>query len=167
MKKFDLSQFLKFCSKLRIETKEHGTQTLSHLLGSQEYVIREIASGLAEDKHFFVILKARQLGITTLTLALDLYWMFLYPAMQASLVSDTDSNKETFRTTLQMYMHGLPPEWKVPVVQHNRNQLTLKNKSRLFYQVAGVRGSGAICPRCRNSVSSPCIFPVPDCWASC
>jgi hypothetical protein len=35
-----------------------------------------------------------------------------------------------------MYMDGLPEEYKIPLVAHNRNQMVL-NASRLFYQIAG------------------------------
>jgi hypothetical protein len=43
-----------------------------------------------------------------------------------------------------MYMDGLPKEYKIPLVSHNRNQMVLKNRSRLFYQVAGVRAKGGL-----------------------
>jgi hypothetical protein len=36
-----------------------------------------------------------------------------------------------------MYMEGLPKEYKIPLVAHNRNQMVLKNRSRIFYQIAG------------------------------
>jgi hypothetical protein len=42
-----------------------------------------------------------------------------------------------FRSTLGMYMEGLPKEFKIPLVAHNRNQMVLKNRSRIFYQIAG------------------------------
>jgi hypothetical protein len=42
-----------------------------------------------------------------------------------------------FRSTLAMYMDGLPKEYKIPLIAHNRNQLVLKNRSRIFYQIAG------------------------------
>ncbi len=34
-------------------------------------------------------------------------------------------------------MDGLPKEYKIPLVAHNRNQLVLQNRSRVFYQIAG------------------------------
>ena len=42
-----------------------------------------------------------------------------------------------FRSTLGMYIEGLPKEFKIPLVAHNRNQMVLKNRSRIFYQIAG------------------------------
>jgi hypothetical protein len=65
--KFNLQEFYHFCSQLKIETKEQGLKKMDTLLGTQTYVMNEIAKGLEEDKHFFVILKGRQLGITTIS----------------------------------------------------------------------------------------------------
>ena len=107
------------------------------LLGTQKYVMEEIQKGLENDIHFFVILKGRQLGITTVSLALDLYWQFTHPGWQGTLVADTEENRDMFRSTLGMYMEGLPKEFKIPLIAHNRNQMVLKNRSRIFYQIAG------------------------------
>jgi hypothetical protein len=142
--KFNLAQFYKFCSQLKIETKEQGLKKMDVLLGTQTYVMDEIAQGLAEDIHFFVILKGRQLGITTISLALDLYWHFIHNGLQGTLTTDTEENRDMFRSTLSMYMEGLPKEWRIPLIAHNRNQLQLKNRSRLFYQVAGLRAKGSL-----------------------
>jgi len=134
---FNLQHFYKFCSELKIETKEEGLKKMGTLLGTQTYTMGEIAKGLEDDIHFFVILKGRQLGITTISLALDLYWQFTHPGWQGSLFYDTEDNRDMFRSTLAMYMEGLPKEYKIPLIAHNRNQMVLKNRSRLFYQIAG------------------------------
>jgi len=141
---FNLEQFYQFCRQLRIETKEEGLKKMERLLGTQTYTMGEIAKGLEEDCHFFVILKGRQLGITTISLALDLYWHFVNPGLQGTLTTDTEENRDMFRSTLAMYLEGLPKEYKIPAVAHNRNQLQLKNRSRLFYQVAGLRAKGSL-----------------------
>lgn len=142
--KFNLAQFYRFCSQLKIETKEQGLKKMDTLLGTQTYVMDEISKGLMEDIHFFVILKGRQLGITTISLALDLYWHFIHNGLQGTLTTDTEENRDMFRSTLSMYMEGLPKEWRIPLIAHNRNQLQLKNRSRLFYQVAGLRAKGSL-----------------------
>ena len=142
--KFNLQQFYNFCRQLKIETKELGLQKMDKLLGTQTYVMEEIAKGLEDDCHFYVILKGRQLGITTISLALDLYWHFINPGLQGTLTTDTEENRDMFRSTLAMYMDGLPKEYKIPLLAHNRNQLSLKNRSRLFYQVEGLRAKGSL-----------------------
>ena len=142
--KFNLKQFYSFCNQLQIETKENGLQKLNPLLGTQTYVMDEIARGLAEDVHFFVILKGRQVGVTTISLALDLYWHFVNPGLQGTLTTDTEENRDMFRSTLSMYMEGLPKEYRIPLIAHNRNHFSLKNRSRMFYQVAGLRAKGSL-----------------------
>ena len=142
--KFNLQQFYQFCSQLKIETKEEGLRKMDKLLGTQTYVMSEIADGLAEGKHFFVILKGRQLGITTISLALDLYWHFTNNGLGGTLVTDSVEHRYMFRGTLGAYMEGLPKEYKIPLLAHNRNSLSLKNRSRIFYQVAGTRAKGSL-----------------------
>jgi hypothetical protein len=139
--KFPLKQFWDFCSSLKIDSKELGKISLAkeNLLGSQVYFIEEVARGLDEGCHHFVVLKGRQLGITTICIALDLFWSFKHPGMSGSLVTHTEEAREMFRATFTMYMEGLPDKWKIPVVTHNRTQLVLKNRSRFSYQVAGTR----------------------------
>ena len=144
MKNFDLQNFYHFCRQLKIETKEQGLRKMDNLLGTQTYVMQEITKGLQDDCHFFVILKGRQLGITTISLALDLYWHFTHPGLQGTLTTDTEENRDMFRSTLAMYMDGLPKEYRIPILAHNRNQLSLKNRSRIFYQVAGLRAKGSL-----------------------
>ena len=144
MSGFDLPNFYKFCNQLKIETKEQGLRKMDNLLGTQTYVMNEIDKGLKQGIHFYVILKGRQLGITTISLALDLYWHYIHNGLNGTLVTDTEENRDMFRGTLGGYMDGLPKEYKIPVLTHNRNSLSLKNRSRIFYQVAGLRAKGSL-----------------------
>lgn len=137
---FDIDEFYRFCDALEVETKEQGLIKLGKtLLGSQRYFIEEVAKGLADGIHYFVILKGRQLGISTICLALDLFWHFKFPGCQGTLATDTEENREMFRSTLTLYMEGLPQRWRQPVKSHNRTQIVLGNRSRMVYQVAGTR----------------------------
>jgi len=52
MSALNLKQFYNFCSQLRIETKEQGLIKMGNLLGTQKYVMDEIAKGLEEGVHF-------------------------------------------------------------------------------------------------------------------
>jgi len=135
--KFPTWQFREFCSELVVDTKEHGRIKLSKLLGTQNEALKQIVSGLEDDKHFFVILKARQLGVTTIVLALDLFWHWRYPGMQGTLAADSDRNVAGFRTTLNMFYSGLPKKYRIEAVENNRMQMAFKNRSRLMFQVGG------------------------------
>ena len=141
MIEFDAARFETFCGKLRIDTKELGRVPLK-FLGTQRYVIEQIADGLKNDIHTFVILKGRQLGISTVTLALDLYWPSKYRGLQGAIVTDTDENREVFRSYIEQYRNSLPAQVRSPIERHNRTQLILKNGSRLVYMVAGTKKKG-------------------------
>ena len=58
--KFNLKQFYAFCAQLKIETKEQGLRKMDTLLGTQTYVMDEIAKGLDEDIHMFIIFWAER-----------------------------------------------------------------------------------------------------------
>ena len=141
---FSLPAFWRFCDQLRIDTKEQGLRRLDKRLGSQAWVMQRVSAGLDEGVHNFVILKCRQAGITTISLALDLYWVFKHGGMNGTLVTHDEPSRDLFRSTLQMYYDGLPREYKRPMVQHNRNQMVFKHGSRLQYQVAGTRAKGTL-----------------------
>jgi hypothetical protein len=135
---FSQDHFEKFAGSLRIDSKEKGQVPL-RFLGTQRYFINEVAKGLERGIHNFLCLKGRQLGISTVSLALTLYWLFAHKGLQGALVTDSDDNKTKFRSTLQMYIRSMAPAWRVRggIESHNRSELILANRSRLGYFVAG------------------------------
>lgn len=138
--KFNVAEFKEFASSLRIDTKDHGIVRLGKAwTGTQEYFIQEVAKGLEEGIHYFVVLKGRQVMITTVCLALDLYWHFKFSGVGGTLIADTEENREMFRMTLSMYAESLPAKWKRPVRGHNRTQFVFGNRSRILYQVVGTK----------------------------
>jgi hypothetical protein len=142
-RRFDLVKFEAFCDSLWIDSKEFGHVKLKWF-GPQRYAIQEIAEGLKNDIHEFVILKARQLGISTVTLALDIYWMFKHQGLQAAIVTDTDENRELFRSLIRQYISSLPRASRPGIEAHNRAQLICAKpcSSRLMYMVAGTKKKG-------------------------
>ena len=141
--KFPLDQFLSFCRALKIDSKERGLINLGDcLLGTQKWVLREIVSGLEDGIHEFITLKSRQAGISTISLALDLFWLFKHKGINGMLVVHEDTARDQFRSTLELYYSSLPDEWKRPIKDHNRNQLVLTTGTRLLYRVAGTKRTG-------------------------
>ena len=138
-----MAMFRKFIQQLQIDSKEDGVARL-RLYGSQEYFLQELAEGLENDIHSFTILKARQLGLSTIMLAVDIFWLFLYPGLQGALVTDTDGNREQFRKIIIRYMKSLPLDYRIRPSQHNREHLVLSNGSSLRYLVAGTTKKGAL-----------------------
>ena len=65
---FPRARFLAFLGRLRIQTKDFGLVPMS-LLGTQSYVLDEMCAAIDRGVTTFMILKARQLGMTTFFIA--------------------------------------------------------------------------------------------------
>jgi hypothetical protein len=137
-----LDLLLEFISKLRIDSKETGGYSPLLLYGSQKRFLAEICEGLDRNVHHFVNLKARQLGISTVSLAIDLFWLSVHPGLQGGLVTDTEGNRNKFRIILERYLESLPASYHIDIQKHNRDNLVLSNGSVLDYIVAGKKQSG-------------------------
>lgn len=141
-----LPLFLEFIERLTIDSKElSGPQPLmDHLYRAQYRYLEQICEGLDRGVRHFTCLKARQLGISTISLAIDLFWLFVHPGLQGALVTDTEGNRDKFRIIIDRYMASLPRAYKVGIKKHNRNNLVLSNGSVLDYIVAGTKKGGGL-----------------------
>ncbi len=137
-----LEAFLEFIGHLTIDSKETGVGPLE-LYGSQKRFLAEVIEGLSRGVHLFVNLKAMQLGISTVSLAIDLFWLATHPGMQGVLVTDSEGNKNKFRVILRRYISSLPAEYRVSIKKggDNREHMLLENGSVLDFLVAGTRDS--------------------------
>ncbi len=139
MIRLDTAAFADFCGRLTLPSKDEGVVPLT-LLGTQQYFLREVAAGLERGVHEFVCCKGRQLGISTIHDALDLWWPQANPGTQGMLVSDDDGNMQ-YRRDVILQMHaGLPKAYRYPVRVNNKGQLAWDiNGSRLMFAAAGKR----------------------------
>lgn len=131
-------KFDQFCSSLLIDSKEDGTIPL-RLNGCQRFLVDEVMKGLEQDIRYFVVLKGRQLGITTVTIALDLFWGFQNAGLQGGIIFHDDGTKEKFRDTIARYYSSLPQRMKLPLKAHNRTLISFRNRTDFQYLVAGTR----------------------------
>jgi hypothetical protein len=139
-------KFQLFANVLRIDSKETGGRSPLNLYNAQKRFLTGIFDGLESDIHSFVCLKSRQLGITTVSLALDLFWVGTFEGLQGALVFDTDSNRKKARILLKRYMASLPKELGFPRMvggQDNRDGVVFENGSTLDYLAAGIKKSTA------------------------
>ena len=82
--------FEDFLKNLRIDSKEKGNVCLyDYLYQGQKNFLNTVCDGLDNGIHHFVVLKARQLGITTISIAMDLFWLMVHPGMQGGLIVDS------------------------------------------------------------------------------
>ena len=135
--------FYDFINHIVIDSKELGSAPLEPYYG-QRLFLDSVFDGLENDIHWFVILKARQLGITTVSLALDIFWLSFFPGLQGGLVTDTEGNKDKLRILIDRILKALPRSHSIPVERHNRSNLVFANGSTLDYLVAGTRKNGGL-----------------------
>lgn len=145
-----LEALLEFMSYLSVDSKETGVGPLE-LYGSQRRALAEIIEGLSRGIHLFVCLKAMQLGMSTLMLAIDLFWLATHPGMQGVLVTDSEGNKNKFRVILRRFISGLPPAYKITLAKggDNRERMEFTNGSVLDFLVAGTRSTATEVGRSR------------------
>lgn len=137
---FPLERFQKFCSVLQIQSRDYGLIPF-RLLGSQLYVLGEIAKGLSEGVTSFVVLKDRQSGMSTLFLALDLFWAFEHKGLLGVFATHEEASRDQFRAQIDLFLTSLPKPYRVAESTNNRTMLVLKNTSLFRYLVAGQRST--------------------------
>jgi hypothetical protein len=138
--------FQDFLTHLKIDSKDFSEpiSLADQMFGSQKEFMNQVCDGLDEGVKHVVVLKSRQQGISTISLALDLFWLLVHPGLQGALITDTDGNRDKFRIILERYIESLPKSLRVGIKKHNRNNLVFDNGSVLDYIVAGVRKSGSL-----------------------
>lgn len=139
--------FRDFLSVATITSKDEGRVRIGEsLYRCQDYALEQIFDGLTKDIHWFVLYKARQEGITTIMLLLDIFWSAVFPGLQGGIVFDTEPNKEKFRLLITDIIEHLPASHELPVVKHNRNGIVFESikgePSSLDYLVAGTKSTG-------------------------
>src|SRR6202451_3232186 len=126
---FPTERFLKFLANLKVQSKDFGLVPFK-LLGSQRYLLNEIEEGLSRGITTFVILKARQLGISSFFLALDMFWAFSYKGLLGVFITHKEEMRDDFRATVEVFFAETPAKFRINYVRHNRNLLILKNASK-------------------------------------
>lgn len=140
-----LPLLLRFIEELRIQSKEVTQEdergSKMDLWGSQRMALNELCIGMEKGIREFLCLKSRQLGISTIFLAVAIFWLAVFKGTTGALVTDTEGTRDSFRETLKRYINSFPPGFAgsgLKIVRENRNFLLLSNGSRLNYLVAGV-----------------------------
>lgn len=136
--------FIEFIKYLRIKSKEVPSIDEKgaplNLWSSQKKALQEIVSGMEEGIRSFLFLKSRQLGMTTVTLAIDIFFLAYYPGTLGALVTDNDENRDKFRETLRQYIDSFPKKFfgsGFVVIKDNDSFMSFSNGSRLDFIVAG------------------------------
>jgi hypothetical protein len=135
---FPRKRFMQFLRRQKVNSKDYGTVEF-RLLGSQLYLIDEIERAMSEGVTTIYVLKSRQVGISTLLLALDMFWSFEHPGLLGVFMLHKEEAREDFRTVIEVFFAETPKQFKVEKIRHNRAILMLKNGSKFRYLVAGAQ----------------------------
>jgi hypothetical protein len=116
---------------VEIDTKEMG-RTHVEPWPSQRLVIDAVTKGLQEGVHEFVVLKCRQVAITTVCSVIELFWALANPGVQGAIIADRTDNLERLRRIFASLLDTLPLEWRSPehkLIQNNRTGMAFANRS--------------------------------------
>jgi hypothetical protein len=143
--KFDVDRFYLFCTKLSIPTKEYGIIKLNPT-STQVYLAGQIAKGIEEGVHEFVVLKCRQAMATTIVLAMDLYWSFMHEGTVGMIVGDQEERRQSFNHVVRVMVSSLKedPDWYQPTIKENRYAVDFANLSQLIFSNANQRVKGTL-----------------------
>ena len=144
-----LRLFEAFAADLRIKSKELITADPRgaplDMWVSQKRFLQEVGEGLDNGIHVFNCLKSRQLGVTTISLALvDVFWLAMHPNMPGVLVCESEKNREKNRRLIESYIDSFPDNYFGSKFKYEGNRMGLRfsNGSTLDFLVAGVRKKG-------------------------
>ena len=131
--------FYEFLDLCYINSKDKGRICLgSNLYYGQKLFFTTVFDALENDIHDIYCLKSRQLGISTSSRALEVFFNGLYSGVKGALVFDTDQNKQEARADIITMINDLPRALKFPrVVSDNRHAVTLENGSKILFLSAG------------------------------
>jgi hypothetical protein len=117
--------FLQWTSGIHVRTKDEGFVkfTPDRWLYSQWLAVEALFSG----KKQIVILKARQLGITTICVIFDLFNAFLRPNLKGAILSGDYKLIREIRSIIRDATKMIPPQYRIPVVTDNNFQVAFKN----------------------------------------
>jgi hypothetical protein len=134
-------EFFRFLAFVSVNSKENGVIRLGErVYRAQQRFLDGVFDGLSENIHDFKILKSRQLGISTMSRALTLFWIGVHAGLKGYMIFDTDAHKEEARLELLSMVESLPDSIKFPrVKRQNRYLLELDNGSMINFASAGVR----------------------------
>lgn len=144
--------FYSFLDNCFIYSKDYGRISLGqNLFLGQRMFITAVLDALEQDIHRVYVLKSRQLGLSTISRAMSVFYLGVHKGLRGALVFDTSPHKEQARRELVAMIRGLPAKLKFPKVkgtgEGNRDSLELVNESSILFMNGGVKkskGSGTL-----------------------
>ena len=137
--------FEEFLYYVYIDSKDDGNIPLGgRLYDAQVRFLDAVFGALADDIHDIYVLKSRQLGMSTLTRALTVFWLGMHDGLNGAVILDNNDHKEDARREIEAIIKRLPARMKFPTVESaNRSSLRLSNGSRINFMSAGTKNTSS------------------------
>ena len=95
------------------------------------YPFQERVLGLFKDNPYSIILKSRQLGISTLTAAYSLWTMLFHKDKNVLCIATKQETAKNMVTKVKFMYENLPSWLKLGFIENNKLALRLKNGSQI------------------------------------
>jgi len=95
-------------------------------------------------ERYNIILKSRQIGISSLALGLMLYYAFQIPNSNYMMLAHMESTTNTLFTKLKLMYESIPEKYRIGFRKSNEKELLLENNSRISIQTASKQSADGI-----------------------
>ncbi len=140
--------FMAFLNHVHIDSRDGPVVLGGNLYDAQIRFLDAVFGALEEDIHDIYVLKSRQLGMSTVTRALTVFWCGMHDGLKGAVVLDTNPHKEEARREIEEIIRRLPKSMGfASVMSSNRDSLRLSNGSTILFMSAGtkqVAGGGGL-----------------------
>lgn len=141
-----LDVFQEFARDARLNSKEIASDDPRgapiQLWESQKRFLSFVGQGLDDGIRKFYILKSRQLGMTTVSLLIDVFWCAMNPNLAGAIITDGEKNRDVNRMIIRNYVNSFEDGYfgsDFRIDKDNRSQMIFTNGSRLDFLVAGTK----------------------------
>ena len=113
--------------------------------GPQLVLLEAIEAGLALGKNTFLCLKCRQSGVSTLGLNIIPYFCYAFGGVQTAFISHSNALLHVSHSMFKRYYRSIrDPEWKVEMLEDNREYTSFRNDSAIYWLNANANDEGGL-----------------------
>ena len=126
------SDFALWCKNFIKIMNNENKEVVFELLPEQ----KELVDGLKKSKHH-IVLKSRQLGITTVVSLYYLWKAITIPKTTYLIASYNDDSTKGIGEKLKQMLYAMPDKYRPKILRDNEYELKFENLSRIVFKVAG------------------------------
>lgn len=126
------SNFALWCKNFIKIMNNENEEVVFELLPEQ----KELVEGMKTNKHL-IVLKSRQLGITTVVSLYYLWKAITIPKTTYLIASYNEDSTKGIGEKLKQMLYSMPDKYRPKILRDNEFELKFENQSRIVFKVAG------------------------------